>query len=250
MLKIVIFILSFTLFSCSSERPKGQTEAEVLFKESKMMFDDGKYIQATEKLNNLKSQYPYSYYAKDAELLLADILFVQENYVESASAYLLFREMHPKSNNAEYVIWRIAESYFNQLPPTFDRDLSMANEAIKYYQELVDRFPSGKHTVDAKEKIKNSLNMIQDKEKYIADFYFKTDVFDAARYHYLLIIDQFKDESLLSHSMKRILQSSYELGEFKECQNFYKKFLNEVKSEEKNELTTIYQQCRNKQTEE
>ncbi len=250
MFKSFIIVLSLFLFSCSSKRPKGETEAEILYKESKALFDDGKYIQATEKLNSLKSEYPYSFYAKHAELMLADVLFSQENYVESASAYLLFREMHPKFENAEHVVWRIAESYFKQLPSTFDRDLSMANEAIKYYQEIIDRFSSGEHHKEAKEKIIRCSDMIQNKEKYIADFYFKTDEFSSARYHYLIILDQFKDNDLRKHSMKRILMASYNLGEFKECKNYYKKFFDDVRGEEKDELKEIYQQCKNKQLED
>jgi len=93
------------VFSCASEKPEGKTEAEVLFKEAKILMDDGRYIMATEKLNLLRSQYPYSFFATPAELMLADILYLQENYVEAAAAYILFRDFHPKSTDIEYVIF-------------------------------------------------------------------------------------------------------------------------------------------------
>lgn len=102
----------------------GSTKAEILFKEAKDLISKSRYIQATEKLNSIRSQYPYSYYATHAELLQADILFSQENYAEAASAYILFRDFHPKYNELGYVIFRISESFYRQLPTTFDRDLS------------------------------------------------------------------------------------------------------------------------------
>jgi outer membrane protein assembly factor BamD len=102
-LKSVNFVFRFLLIatvvvtaSCASKRPQGTTEAEVLFKEAKDLISKSRYIQASEKLNSLRSQYPYSFYATHAELLQADILFAQENYAESAAAYILFRDFHPK----------------------------------------------------------------------------------------------------------------------------------------------------------
>lgn len=249
MWKNFIFIVIFLISSCSSDRPQGATEAEVLFKESKKLFEDGKYIQATEKLNGLKSQYPYSYFAKDAELLLADILFSQENYIESAAAYLLFRELHPKFENIQYVVLRIAESYYKQLPPTYDRDLSMAHEAIKYYKEIVERFPSSDHASVAKERIERCTGMLRDKERYIADFYFKTDDYSSARYHYLEILNQFDEKDLRAHAMKRVVLASYSLGDFKECQNYYKKFKYDFGDDLKNHLETIYESCQQKELE-
>jgi outer membrane protein assembly factor BamD len=128
------FVLSFSLIviSCATKRPTGSTEAEVLFKEAKDLISKSRYIQATEKLNSIRSQYPYSFYATHAELLQADILFSQENYAEAASAYILFRDFHPKYTELGYVIFRISESFYRQLPSTYDRDLSAGiEESIK-----------------------------------------------------------------------------------------------------------------------
>ena len=82
--------------ACSSDKPKGRTEAEVLFKEAEDLVKSERYILATEKLNTIKTQHPYSFYATPAELLQADVLYMQESFVESAAAYLLFRDFHPK----------------------------------------------------------------------------------------------------------------------------------------------------------
>ena len=54
-MKIVLLIFSMIVMvvnlSCSSKRPKGQTEAEILYKESKQFMEDGQYLLAIEKLN-------------------------------------------------------------------------------------------------------------------------------------------------------------------------------------------------------
>lgn len=220
MSRIILFVLlgSFYLLSgCSSKKPEGKTAAEVLYKEAKELMDAGRFLLATEKLNTIKSQYPYSYYATHAELMQADVLYMQENFVESAAAYLLFRDFHPKHEKIVYVIWKTAESYFKQLPATFDRDLAPAYEAIKYYTEIIEKYPDSEFFKMAESKRDECNNMLNSKEKYIADFYFKTKVYEAARFRYLKNIADKKDESLVRHSMVRVVESSLKMKAYEEC---------------------------------
>jgi len=186
-LKLILLLL-FLFSACTTQRPTGSTEAEVLFKEAKDLVSKSRFIQATEKLNAIRSQYPYSYYATSAELLQADVLFAQENYPEAASAYILFRDFHPKYSDLGYVIFRISESFYRQLPSTFDRDLSAGIEAIKYYNELLQNYSQTQYVKDAKERIEQIESMVNKKEVYIADFYFRTKDFKAAISRYEEII--------------------------------------------------------------
>jgi len=253
-MKTIHIILTCTLFlflSCAAERPKGKTEAEVLFKEAKEMIVEGRYILANERLNQLRSQYPYSYYSTHAELLQADILFEQENYVESASAYTLFRDLHPTNKRMDYVNLRIAESYYKQIPSTFDRDLTPAHQAIKYYNELLRNYPGSKLIKDALERIKECQDLIEQKEKYIADFYYKTDVFGAARYRYLDILARFPNNKVLrNHAIRRVLVTSVKLEDFKGCANYFNQFESLIDPAYKRMLQEIYKTCQNNITKE
>lgn len=244
MVRYFLSFLLLLLFSCASDKPTGQTEAEVLFKEAENLMQDGRYILATEKLNQLKNQYPYSVYATPSELLMADILFKQESYIESAAAYLLFRDFHPRHEKIPYVVFMIAESYFKQIPDTFDRDLQPAFEAIKYFQELKQKYPDSKYATKANKKMKKASRMIQDKEQYVADFYFKTKNYSAAKWRYLDILDNFKDKKLITHSKRRIVLTTFYLKEWKECVDFfdrYKKFLDSDKR-----VNNIVTRCKSK----
>ena len=190
--------ISLFMISCATNRPQGSTEAEILFREAKELISKSRYIQATEKLNSIRSQYPYSFYATPAELLQADILFSQESYAEAASSYILFRDFHPKYNELGYVIFRISESFYRQLPSTFDRDLSAGIEAIKYFNELLLNYQNTEYVKDAQSRIRQIEEMIEKKEIYIADFYFKTKDFSAAKSRYEDILKTLKnrDEKL------------------------------------------------------
>lgn len=203
-LKFLILFFSLIVISCATKRPVGSTEAEVLFREAKDLMAKSRYIQATEKLNSIRSQYPYSYYATHAELLQADILFSQENYAEAASAYILFRDFHPKYNELGYVIFRISESFYRQLPSTYDRDLSAGIEAIKYFNELISNYPETEYVKDAQKRINEIEEMVEKKEIYIADFYFKTKDYEAAKARYEDILKTLKNKNEKLRILARI----------------------------------------------
>jgi outer membrane protein assembly factor BamD len=238
-------LVLFFLLGCATERPVGKTEAEVLYKEAKELIKDQRFLMATERLNTIRQQYPYSYYATHAELMQADILFNQENFVEAAASYILFKDFHPKHKKLSYVLLRIADSFYFQLPDTYDRDLASGHEAIKYYEELIRVFRNSKHVKEAKKRIVEIKGMIRKKEQYIADFYYKTEVFDSARYRYVNILKNFKHKKLRDHSMIRILESSANLVKPKECATFYRKYREKVTSKNKNKLKTAYLSCKN-----
>ncbi|MBT7608934.1 MAG: outer membrane protein assembly factor BamD [Bacteriovoracaceae bacterium] len=239
----ILFLLLF-LIGCATERPVGKTEAEILYKEAKDLIADQRYLLATERLNTIRQQYPYSFYATHAELMQADILFMQENFVESAASYILFKDFHPKHKKLSYVLLRIADSFYYQLPDTYDRDLAPGHEAIKYYQELTRIFRKSKHVKEANKRIIEIKTMIRKKEQYIADFYYKTEVFDSARFRYLNILKTFKKKSLRDHSMIRVLESSASLEKPKECASFYRKYKRKVTSKNMEKLKSAYLSCK------
>jgi outer membrane protein assembly factor BamD len=192
-LKFIILLLSLFAISCASKRPEGSTEAEILYKEAKDLISKSRFIQATEKLNSIRSQYPYSFYATHAELLQADILF---------------RDFHPKYNELGYVVFRISESFYRELPATFDRDLTAGIEAIKYFKELILNYPNTEYVKDAQSRINQIEEMIERKEIYIADFYFKTKDYGAAKARYEDILKFLKNNNEKLRILSRIDEAS------------------------------------------
>lgn len=242
---VLLFIL--VLFSgCSSDEISGKTEAEVLYKEALDYFERGRFLLATEKVGQLKSRYPYSFYSTHAELLQADILFEQENFVEAAASYIVFKDLHPRHNKMSYVLWKIAESFYKQLPSTFDRDLAPADEAKRYYTRIIKEYPSSEYTSDAKERIRTAIQMQESKDKYIADFYYKTGVFDAARFRYLDILKNHRGQSLLEYARKRVVMSSLMLESYSDCVKYSNEYRDIVSEDMKVELDDLKKECTNK----
>ncbi len=223
-IKSIIILL---LLSCSSlDGDGGDSKAgpEGLYKEAKRLFDKKSYEVAQEKIKKLREKYPYSYYANPAELLNADILFQQSNFLMSATAYQVYRELHPKDQNLDYVIFKTAESYHKLMPSTPDRDISITKRAIRSYQELLAKFPNTNYKEAAQKHLTEAQQMVVDQEKGIADFYFKTRNYEAARYRFLDIANRFKEEKISNYSKLKVVESSYLMEDYPLCLGYLKMF--------------------------
>lgn len=243
MIKVLALIFVILFASCSSDSPKGKTEAETLYREAEELMEAERYILATEKLNQIKTQHPYSFYATPAELLQADVLFKQENYVEAAAAYLLFRDFHPKHEKIPYVVFKIAESYYKQIPDTIDRDLEPAIESIKYYDEVMQKYGDSSYAKDAQNRIEKAQKMLRQKDQYIADFYFKTKEWSAARYWYLDMLEHHQDLKTRHHAMVRTVEATRQLKEWDACKEYSEKFLPDVDKEDKKAIKLSLDNC-------
>lgn len=238
----ILLILNI-LTGCATKEVTGKTEAEKLYKQSESLVKNGRYLLASEKLTLIRGKYPYSYYSVFAELMLADVLFLQENYAEAAAAYIVFKDFHPKHPRIDYVFSRIGESFYKQVPSTFDRDLAPAYEAIKYFSHLIRSYPNSEYIKGAKEKIAMCQDMLQNKEKYIADFYFKTGVYDAARYRYTAIINKFNDKKLVDHSIIRALRSSIKIDDKVFCAQNHATYLEKISPSKRKDFDGHMRTC-------
>ena len=192
-----VISLIILLTSCSSSQPDGSTEAEALYNDIQSNYKGKRYLLSLEKISSFRSKYPYSYFITDVELLRADIYFEQGNYLEAVDAYLSFRDFHPNYKNLDIIEWRISESFFNQLPDGVDRDISPALSAINSYQDLIRKYPESKHLEKAKSRIIKLEGMLEGKELYIADFYFRTKDYQSASYRYRKILKTSRNDKTI-----------------------------------------------------
>lgn len=213
--------------SCSSAEKKDEGSPDELFKRAEELDKDERFEEALQRYVEIRNKHPYSRFATLSELRIADIHFNRENYIEAQAAYQLFRELHPKHPDVDYVTFRIALSYFNQLPSTIDRDLSIATKSIQYFEEVIKTYSDSKYVAEAKVKRAQAKSMLAKKEIYIADFYFKRQMFDSALVRYEKIVTQFSEENLTSQALLGAAVSAFESGDREKGQKYISRLLNE-----------------------
>jgi outer membrane protein assembly factor BamD len=206
-------LLCLSLTRCASTDHTDAATPEGAYKIAEDLEKDERYEEAVARYSDVKNKHPYSRFATMAELKIADVQYKRESYIEAQNAYQLFKEFHPKHPQADYVTFRLGMSYFNQLPKTIDRDLSVAEKAIQYFDEVANSFPSSTFVAEAKQKRQEALKMLAEKEIYIANFYVKKKQFDSALKRFETVLKIYPNLGFDAQALYGAAQSAFESGE-------------------------------------
>lgn len=208
MLRVILslfFALSVT--ACSTAEKKADTP-EGLFAVAQEFEQNERYELAIQRYTEVKNKFPYSSFATKAELAIADVHYKNESWPEAQVSYQAFKELHPTHPQIPYVSLRVGLSFYNQLPETVDRDLTLAKDAITAFDEVLRRFPTSEYAHEAAEKKEDCLKRLAGKEQYIADWYFKQKQYDSALPRYEGLLKTYPDLGFEPHALQRAAECS------------------------------------------
>jgi len=217
-----LLLLVTVIVACSSAEKYDTSTPEGGFHSAEALEKDERYEEAIQRFTEVKNKFPYSRLATEAELRVADLHFKREAYIEAQSAYQLFKEFHPKHPKIDYVTYRLALSYFNQLPDTIDRDLSLADKSILYFDEVLNSYPNSEFVKEAKEKRLEALGKLASKEMYVARFYSKHEKFDSALRRFENVLKTYPNLGFDSEALYGAAKSAFETGEKERAQQHLK----------------------------
>lgn len=210
----MVLLACLGIFSagCSSTSEVDQNTAAGRFQVAEELDKDERFEEALTKYAEVRNKFPYSKFAVEAELKQADIYFKREQFPEAQTAYQLFKDFHPKHPRNDYVTYRIAMSYFGDIPPTIDRDISPAFKAIEVFNEVISRYGSSKYAKEAREKKADCLRMLAEKEGYIGNFYFIRDRYEPALRRYEGLLKRYPNSALTEQALYRAGVSAFKIG--------------------------------------
>ena len=174
---MIVVCASFT--ACSARDPDIDKPAHELAKNGMDEFAEKDYRKSIVYFEKLRDWYPFSKFAKLAELKIADAHFHLKEYDDAIFAYQEFEELHPNNEAIPYVIQQIGNSYFEQLD-TIDRDQTPALKAIETYERLIKNHPDNPLSKEVTEKIRICQKSIAENQLYIGRFYYRTKRYKSA----------------------------------------------------------------------
>lgn len=213
LLRVFIFLSMTSIFvGCSSAEKKENTPEGLLARAQEFENDD-RFEEAIRRYQEVRSKFPYSSQALEAELAVADVYFKQESYPEAQTSYQSFRDLHPKHSKMAYVIFRYALSLYMQMPDTIDRDISLAPDTILAFNDLIKKFPQSEFVKESQEKKSELIKKMAEKEIYIGDFYFKRNTFESALPRYEFVIKEYSGIGFDEKALIRAAYSAYKVGD-------------------------------------
>ncbi|HEY6105719.1 MAG TPA: outer membrane protein assembly factor BamD, partial [Anaeromyxobacteraceae bacterium] len=107
-----------------------------------------------------------------------DLRFKEEKYPEAAELYAQFVKMHPSHEEVDYAAFRAGLARYQEMPtnfflfpPSYERDMSSAEAALKAFEEFLRKYPKSKHAEEARKKLDEVKGRFADREWYVAGFY-------------------------------------------------------------------------------
>jgi outer membrane protein assembly factor BamD len=176
-LLMLISCLSFV--ACAYRDPDIDKPAHELAKNGMDEFTEKDYRKSIVYFEKLRDWYPFSKFAKLAELKIADAHYQLKAYDDAIFAYEEFEQLHPNNEAIPYVIQQIGNCYFEQLD-TVDRDQTPALKSIETYERLIKNHPDNPYSKDVAAKIKICQKSLAENEFYIGNFYYRTKRYKSA----------------------------------------------------------------------
>lgn len=227
MLTLVSPALLFT--GCSSTPEINTNTPEGAFKLGEKYEKDERFEEAIVQFTQVKNKFPYSKLATEAELKIAEIHFKREEFVESQNAYQTFKEMHPSHPKIDFVTFRLALSFFKQLPGTIDRDLSVADRAILYFDEVLQSYSSSPYVKEAREYKQKALRMLADKEYYVANFYLIREKYESALGRFEGLLDKYPKLGLDAEALYGAAYTAYKTKDLGKAKTYFDRLVSEFK---------------------
>jgi outer membrane protein assembly factor BamD len=215
-LVILCIILPFLLSGCALfnlfwEGEDDET-AQTLVWDGIDKYESGDFEGARDAFEKLKDWYPYSEYAKLAELKIADANYRLGNYEEAVFAYEEFESLHPRNEAIPYVIYQTGMCYFERID-TPDRDQVAARKALDIFARLVRDYPEDPYAVKAQEKINHCLRSLARSELNIGLYYYKAGHYKAALRRFKNVLSRYPDVGVHQEALRHIMMAEAALAQ-------------------------------------
>lgn len=209
------FVLLFAILSaCWGCALFGKTDrqrsARELAEDGMQAYKNKRYKESIDAFEKLRDWYPFSQYAVLAELKLGDAYYYRQEYEQAVFAYEEFENLHPKNEAVPYVIYQIGRCYFDRLQ-TIDRDQTMAREAARTFERLVNSYPESPFAAKARDHIRTCRKNLAEHEFYVGAFYLKAKHYKAARERFMAVVRDYPDLGVHYKAIQYLAQCQNEM---------------------------------------
>jgi outer membrane protein assembly factor BamD len=146
------------------------------------------YLKAIEIFQSIIDNYPYSEYAVESELQIADAYYADGKFEEALSYYRDFSDLHPDHEKVPYSIYRSALCYESQLESP-ERDQTATTNALLFLDRLLLRYPHSEYARDAEPMWRDLQVRLAESEEQVADFYRDREEYEAAAERYRALLN-------------------------------------------------------------
>ena len=191
---ILIFILIFTLFSCSNKdveyEPQNKLNPYTLYQEGFEAFSNGDYFFANKKFSEAELNFEKIEFSAKAAIMSSYALYGINFYNQALENLERYLKKYPADKNVMYAHYLIALIHYEQISDE-KKDLQPLLDATEKINFFMNKFPESDYTLDLKFKKDLIQNQLAAKELYVAKYYVSTQKWVPAINRLKIIVEKY-----------------------------------------------------------
>ncbi len=190
---IIILVVGLLITGCSNKkviRP-GDTLEEA-FKKAVNMYEKKEYPEAISAFETVISIGRGTDIGREAQFLLAETYYKNEQYLLAASEYERFGTLYPQSDQKQDADFKQALCYY-ELSPEYKLSQKHTRRAIELFELFISRYPDSERVDKATEYIDQMRAKLARKMYESARLYQRVDKYEAAAIYYGLTTERYPE---------------------------------------------------------
>ncbi len=224
---LFLTVLCILLPGCASSPQKAESSEYELYYTAQDYLQQGLFQQATKKLEEIESNYPFSHLGSQIQLNLIYVYYQGSRYPQAIAQTQKFIRLYPSHKNLDYVYYMQGLAYEKLqrdalvefiVHDTFNRDPSEMKKAFESYQILLKINPESVYARDAQARMYYIHEQLAAHILAIAQFYQKRKAWVAVIKRCQEIIEHYPQSQALRAALIKMHSAYQQLGLTKEAQ--------------------------------
>ncbi len=214
--KYLIIMTIFLLVGCASKDEIDSSQGVNNFPENdyinaKTLLDNNEFDSALVSFKNIEKNYPLSNWSIKSKIMISFIYYLQLDYQNASSSIERFIDKYPDYKDIDYAYYLKALIAYEQINNP-GLDSSNTEKSLKYFEELIRRFPDSEYSKDGKQKIYLINTVLAGKDLHIGMYYLEQEAYLASLNRFKKIIDDYEPNKYTPEALHRIVEIYYTLG--------------------------------------
>ena len=201
--------------------PTANWTAERLFQDGKEEMNAANWKLAKERFLAVETRFPLGVYAQQSMINLAYSQWKDKEPEVALATLARFQQQYPNHPAMDYVLY--LKGMINFTPPSAvfatitrqnpgERDPKALRQSYSAFNELIERFPDSRYSVDARKRVSWLVNTMAENEKFIARYYYDRYAYVAAINRAQIVITDFQGVPASEEALYIMMMSYEKLG--------------------------------------
>lgn len=191
--------------------------AESIYDQGLVRLQRRDFEGAARKFGELEKQFPFSQWSRKGLLMVTYSNFEGQKYDDAVIAGNRYVSLYPSTPETPYALYLIGMSMYNQIPD-ISRDQDRAEQAVRVFNDLIQKFPKSEYAEEAKYKLMVARDQLAGKEMSVGRFYLGRKNYTAAANRFREVLFKYQTTRHAEEALYRLTETYLALGIVHEAQ--------------------------------